>query len=101
MRAFGYIETQNFEAAEKTAKEVGLGIISSILNYSGMFTHEYMRQWTSSLLIQIMARHLSADSLPEPLLTYCQLDPEERTLKNIVYKMWAILSGPQCVNLSQ
>ena len=42
MRAFGYIETQNFEAAEKTAKEVGLGIISSILNYSGMFTHEYI-----------------------------------------------------------
>ena len=35
----------------------------------------YMRQWTSSSLVQIMAcRLLGAKPLPEPMLSYCQLD---------------------------
>ena len=36
----------------------------------------YMRQWAGSALVQIMARRLfGAKPLPEPMLTYCQLDP--------------------------
>ena len=35
-----------------------------------------MRQWTGLALVQIMAcRLFGANPLPEPLLTYCQLDP--------------------------
>ena len=38
----------------------------------------YMRQWTWSALIQIMASRLDgAKPLSEPMLTYCQLDPKE------------------------
>ena len=33
----------------------------------------YMRQWTLSALVQVMACHLlGAKPLPEPILTYCQ-----------------------------
>ena len=40
----------------------------------------YMRQWTLSTLVQVMARHLfGAKPLPEPMLPYCQLDPWEQT----------------------
>ena len=36
----------------------------------------YMRQWTGSALVQIMACHLfGAMPLFEPMLDYCQLDP--------------------------
>ena len=39
----------------------------------------YMRPWTGSALIQV-ACHLSRTKpLPEPMLTYCQLDPYEQT----------------------
>ena len=35
----------------------------------------YMRQWTGLALIQIMiCRMVGAKPLPEPTLTYCQLD---------------------------
>ena len=35
----------------------------------------YMRRWTGSALFQVMACRLFADKpLPEPMLTYCQLD---------------------------
>ena len=35
----------------------------------------YMRQWTGSALVQIMAcRLFETKPLPEPMLTYCQLD---------------------------
>ena len=35
----------------------------------------YMRQWTGSSLIQVIAcRMFGAKSLPEPILVYCQLD---------------------------
>ena len=40
----------------------------------------YMRQWTGWTLVQVMACHLlGAKPLPEPMLTYCQLDPKEQT----------------------
>ena len=35
-----------------------------------------MHQWTGSALIQVMAYRLfGAKPLPEPVLTYCELDP--------------------------
>ena len=38
----------------------------------------YMRQWTGSSLIQVMAcRLFGAKPLPEPMLAYCQLDSWE------------------------
>ena len=38
----------------------------------------YMRQWIRSALFQVMARRLfGAKPLPEPMLAYCQLDPQE------------------------
>ena len=40
----------------------------------------YMRQWTGSTLVQVMAcRLFGAKPLPEPMLTFCQLDPLEQT----------------------
>ena len=39
----------------------------------------YMRQWTGSALLQIMAcRLFGAKPLPEPMLAYCQLDSWEQ-----------------------
>ena len=39
----------------------------------------YIRQWTRSALVQVMAWCLfSAKSLPEPILTYCELDSCEQ-----------------------
>ena len=69
----------------------------------------YVRRWTASALVQVMACHLfGTKPLPEPILTYCQLDPEEQTsvkieskykisteenaFENVVCKMEAILS---------
>ena len=71
----------------------------------------YMRQWTWSSLVQIMAcRLFGAKPLSEPKLTYCQLDPLEQTSiifeskhkndGNIVHKMASILSRPQYVNFN-
>ena len=38
----------------------------------------YMRQWTGSSLVQVMAcRLFGAKPLPEPMLTYCELDSWE------------------------
>ena len=38
----------------------------------------YMRQWTGSSLVQIMAcRLFGVKPLPEPMLPYCELDPWE------------------------
>ena len=40
----------------------------------------YMQQWTVSTLVQVLScRLLGAKPLPEPMLTYCQLDPWEQT----------------------
>ena len=40
----------------------------------------YIRQWIGSALVQIMACHLTGGKpLSEPMLTYCQWDPEEQT----------------------
>ena len=40
----------------------------------------YIRRWTGSALVQLMACCLSgAKPWPEPMLSYCQLDPWEQT----------------------
>ena len=40
----------------------------------------YMRQWTGSALVQVMAcRLLGAKPLPKPMLIYCQLGPWQQT----------------------
>ena len=65
----------------------------------------YMRQWTRSALVQIMAcRLFGVKPLPEPTLTYCQLNPWGQTsvkfeskYKNIVCEMEAILSSGRWV----
>ena len=45
----------------------------------------YMRQWTGSALVQIMACHLiGAKPLPEPMLIYYQLDPWDQTFLNFL-----------------
>ena len=76
----------------------------------------YMRQWTGSALVQIMACRLSgAKPLPEPMLPYCQLDPWEQTsvefesgeikpfhsqkfVEIVICEMVAILSRGRLVN---
>ena len=48
----------------------------------------YMRHWPESSLVWVMAwRLFGTKPLPEPMLTYCQVDPWTN----------AILSQPQCV----
>ena len=43
-------------------------------------TTAYMRQWTESALVHVMAcRLFGAKPLPETMLVYCQLDPWEQT----------------------
>ena len=40
----------------------------------------YMRQWTRSAWVQVMScRLVGANPLPEPMLVYCQLDPQSQT----------------------
>ena len=40
----------------------------------------YMRQWTGSVLLKVMAcRLLGAKPLPQPMLTHCQSDPLKQT----------------------
>ena len=40
----------------------------------------YMRKWTGSALVQVMAcRLFGAKPLPEPMPVYCWLDPYEQT----------------------
>ena len=54
--------------------------VKGLLNQSViLLTHlplvPYMRQWTGSALLQVMAcRLFGAKPLPEPILNYCQLD---------------------------
>ena len=73
------------------------------------------RQRTGSTLVQVMAcRLFGAKPLPEPMLTHCQLDPEEQTsvefkskykafhyenaFKNVVCEVATILSRRRWVN---
>ena len=43
---------------------------------------ENMRQWTGLVLAQVMAcRPFGATPLPEPMLSYCKLDPQEHISK--------------------
>ena len=75
----------------------------------------YMRRWTGSGLVQIMACRLDGTKpLPEPMLTYCQLEPKEhlsvkfylkfkylysRNAFEHVCKMATILSRGRSVNV--
>ena len=44
----------------------------------------YMHQWTGPALVQVMACHLFGDKpLPEPMLSYCQLDSWEQISLNL------------------
>ena len=46
-----------------------------------------MHQWTGSALLHIMAcRLFHAKLLPESMLDYCQLDPQEQTSMNFFYQ---------------
>ena len=69
----------------------------------------YMRQQTKPPLVQIVACHLfSAKPLPEPVMTYCQLDPWEQSSvkfllklrhfhwQNCIWKCWL----PSCHSLN-
>ena len=69
--------------------------------------HTYIRQWTRSSLIQVMAWHqIGAKPSPEPMLTYRQWNRNQNSIifihkiafQNVVCQMVAILFSPQCVN---
>ena len=48
---------------------------------------ECMRLWTGATLLQVMAcRLFGAKPLPEPMMTYCQLDPKEQTSVQFKWK---------------
>ena len=68
--------------------------------------HTYIRQWTRSSLIQVMAWHLfGAKPLPEPMLIY-QWNRNQNIIifihkiafQYVACQMSAILFSPQCVN---
>ena len=64
-------------ACRVDAKFCQLGQLSSNHDHNNSSPHSgaYMRQWTGSALLQAMARRLlDAKPLPEPMLTYCQLN---------------------------
>ena len=53
----------------------------------------YMRQWTGSTLVQVTAcRLFGAKPLPEPMLTYCHLDPYEQTSVKLKSKYKILIS---------
>ena len=69
----------------------------------------YMRGWTGSSLVQVMASRLFSAPLPEPMVTYCQLDPrknvilifsfKENVVEKVVCELAAILNLiPVCWN---
>ena len=69
----------------KFPNNIGLGFVFWILPSQASDINSsppsaaYMRQWTGSTLVQVMAcRLFGAKPLPEPMLDYCQLDPWEQ-----------------------
>ena len=57
-----------------------LHLTISFMVYSSPPSATYMRRWTGSALVQAMTCCLfGAKPLPEPVLTYCQLDPWKKT----------------------
>ena len=59
-------------------KLIWLSVLVSSFNSSPP-TVAYMRQWTGTTLVQVMAWHRKGDKpLPEPTLIYCQLDHWEQ-----------------------
>ena len=49
----------------------------------------YMRQWTGSALVQVMAcRPFGVKPLPEPMIAYCQLDSWEQISANIESELY-------------
>ena len=66
------VESQYFAASFKKKK------IWPCYDYikSSPLSAAYMRRWTGSALVQVMACHLfGAKPLPWPILTYSQFDP--------------------------
>ena len=60
----------------RCARHFSLPLMSWVYFNSSPPNAPYMRRWTESALVQIMAYHLfGAKPLPEPTLAYCQLDP--------------------------
>ena len=47
----------------------------------------YIHQWTGSLIRAMTCRLFGAKPLPKPALTYCQLDPKEKTSVKYEYIM--------------
>ena len=66
------------------------------LTRSPILTHlpsvAYMRRWTGSALVQIMACRLcGAKPLPGPTVAYCQLNPSEQTSVKFVLKTTVLI----------
>ena len=70
----GFMTTLCFNVVQSHHCEVSLAHLTHFSPSAA-----YMCQWTGSALVQIMAcRLFGAKPLPEPMLTYCQMDPQEQ-----------------------
>ena len=105
------------------AENVSISWRHYVINSSPL-SAAYMRQWTGSTLVQVMACHLfGTKPLPEPTLAYCLLDPfrnnlhwnsnrntwirlganfndiwiHENVIENVICKITVILIRPQWV----
>ena len=57
----------------------------------------YMRRWTGSALVQIMACRLDgAKPLSEPMLTYCELDPKEHISMKFYFESNIFIEENSC-----
>ena len=57
----------------------------------------YMRRWTGSALVQIMACRLDgAKPLSEPMLTYCELDPKEHISMKFYLELNILIEENAC-----
>ena len=94
------------------SRVISMNQVSTFINSSPP-SDEYMRRWTGSALVQVMAcRLFGAKPLPESMLPYCQLDLknklhwnsntklfiQENSSENVVCEMAAILFREGFVN---
>ena len=71
-------EIQIHGIAQSVIHKVAYGLASLLAIKSSPPSAACMRQWTGSSLVQVMAcRLFGAKPLPEPMLSYCQLDSWE------------------------
>ena len=67
------------------------------INNSSTPSAAYMRQWSRSTLVQVMAcRLFGAKPLPEPMLVHCQLDSWEQLLVKIESEFYN-LHSTKCI----